>query len=95
MSEGANEEKICIGTKVLSNQPKRGIHTKKTIKMTRGEDLHTLGLSSEDDEAQDSQRKIRKAFLRLSRKHHPDKGGTNEGFQKLSEAYYRLRDEEA
>ena len=63
--------------------------------MTRGEDLHTLCLSSDDDEAQDSQRRIRKAFLRLSRKHHPDKGGTNEGFRKLSEAYYRLREEEA
>ena len=63
--------------------------------MTRSEDLHTLGLSSEDDEAQDSQRRIRKAFLRLSRTHHPDKGGSNEGFQKLSAAYYRLRDEGA
>ena len=63
--------------------------------MTRGEDLHMLGLSSEDYEAQDSQRRIRKAFLHLSRTHHPDKGGTNEGFQKLSQAYYRLRDGEA
>jgi len=63
--------------------------------MTRHEDLHTLGLSSEDDEAQDSQLRIRKAFLRLSHTHHPDKVGTNEEFQNLSEAYYRLRDEEA
>ncbi len=63
--------------------------------MTRGEDLHTLGLSSEEDEAQDGQRRIRLAYLRLSRKHHPDKGGTNEGFQKLSAAYYRLREDEA
>lgn len=62
--------------------------------MTRSEDLHTLGLSLEDDEAQDSQRRVRKAFLRLSRTHHPDKGGTNEGFQKLSAAYYRLREDD-
>jgi len=58
--------------------------------MIRGEDLQTLGLS--DDEAR-NQRRIRLAFLRLSKVHHPDKGGTNEGFQKLSEAYYRLRAE--
>jgi hypothetical protein len=63
--------------------------------MTRAEDLHTLGLSSEDDEATDHQRRIRLAYLRLSRERHPDKGGTNEGFQKLSEAYYRLRDDTA
>ena len=61
---------------------------------TRGEDLQTLCLSSDDDEALDGQRRIRKAFLRLSRIHHPDKGGTKEGFQKLSAAYYRLRVEE-
>lgn len=61
----------------------------------RVEDLQMLGLSSEDVKAQDSQRSIRKAFLRLSKTHHPDKGGTNEGFQKLTEAYYRLREEEA
>lgn len=59
--------------------------------MTRSEDLNTLGLSAE--EAHD-QKRIRKAFLRLSRVRHPDKGGTKEGFQKLSEAYYRLRDED-
>lgn len=58
--------------------------------MTRGEDLQTLGLS--DDEARNP-RRIRLAFLRLTKVHHPDKGGTNEGFQKLSEAYYRLRAE--
>lgn len=58
--------------------------------MTRGEDLQTLGLS--DDEARNP-RRIRLAFLRLSKVTHPDKGGTNEGFQKLSEAYYRLRAE--
>ena len=31
---------------------------------------------------------IRKQYLILSNKHHPDKpGGTKEGFQKLSDAY--------
>ena len=40
--------------------------------MTREEDLRMLGLSTEDDDAQDSQRRIRKAFLRLSSNHHPD-----------------------
>lgn len=30
---------------------------------------------------------IRKAFRKLASKHHPDKGGTTEGFQRIKEAY--------
>jgi len=37
---------------------------------------------------------IRKAFRRLSRKHHPDTGGTEEKFKELNEAYQVLSDPE-
>lgn len=54
------------------------------------EDLAVLGLSSKDGDAEDGRRRIRMAFLRLSRTQHPDKGGTKEEFQNLSAAYHRL-----
>ena len=54
----------------------------------RSEDLAVLGLSLADDTVA----KIRKAYLRLSKVHHPDKeGGSKEAFQNLSAAYYRLK----
>jgi molecular chaperone DnaJ len=37
---------------------------------------------------------IKKAFRRLSRKHHPDTGGTEEKFKELNEAYQVLSDPE-
>jgi molecular chaperone DnaJ len=37
---------------------------------------------------------IKKAFRRLSRKHHPDAGGTEEKFKELNEAYQVLSDPE-
>jgi molecular chaperone DnaJ len=37
---------------------------------------------------------IKKAFRRLSRKHHPDTGGTEEKFKELNEAYQVLSDSE-
>jgi molecular chaperone DnaJ len=37
---------------------------------------------------------IKKAFRRLSRKHHPDTGGTEEKFKELNEAYQVLSDKE-
>ncbi len=37
---------------------------------------------------------IKKAFRRLSRKHHPDTGGTEERFKELNEAYQTLSDPE-
>jgi molecular chaperone DnaJ len=37
---------------------------------------------------------IKKAFRRLSRKHHPDTGGTEEKFKELNEAYQVLSDTE-
>lgn len=47
--------------------------------MTRSEDLATLGLSSTDDNADDRLTRIRKQYLKLSKTHHPDKGGSKEG----------------
>eukprot|EP00804_Cyclotella_cryptica_P024585 CCRYP_020210-RA/>CCRYP_020210-RA protein AED:0.19 eAED:0.19 QI:0/-1/0/1/-1/1/1/0/329 len=58
--------------------------------MTRAEDLSTLGLSRNDGEASDSRRRIRKAYLQLSRSCHPDKGGSKESFQDINAAYERL-----
>ena len=57
----------------------------------RADDLNTLGLTSEDVNAEDSQRRIRRAFMCLSKKHHRDKGGEKEAFQELSAAYERLK----
>jgi molecular chaperone DnaJ len=37
---------------------------------------------------------VKKAFRRLSRKHHPDAGGTEEKFKELNEAYQVLSDPE-
>lgn len=47
----------------------------------------TLGIQK--DATQDE---IKKAYRRLASKHHPDKGGSNEEFQKLEEAYRILSD---
>jgi len=47
--------------------------------MTRSEDLTTLGLSSTDDNADDRLTRLRKAYLKLSKTYHPDKGGSKEG----------------
>ena len=56
--------------------------------MTLAEDLGVLNLSPGD---QDDPKKIRKAYLGLSRTCHPDKqGGSTEAFQRLSNAYGRL-----
>ena len=43
--------------------------------------------SSTDDE-------IKKAFRKLSMKHHPDRGGDAEQFKKINEAYQTLGDSE-
>lgn len=55
--------------------------------LTSTEDLAVLGLAPGDE---DDPKKIRKAYLRLSRTCHPDKGGSTEAFQRLSNAYGRL-----
>jgi DnaJ-class molecular chaperone len=49
--------------------------------MDRKEAMNTLGLS--DDMAEN----IKKAYLRLSRENHPDKGGDPETFKKIHAAY--------
>lgn len=54
--------------------------------ITRHEDLAQLGLSNGND----SESKIRKSYLLLARSKHPDKGGSKEAFQRLSNAYQRL-----
>ena len=41
-----------------------------------------------------SSQEIRKAYLNLSRTEHPDKGGNEEKFKKLQEAYEILSDDE-
>lgn len=41
-----------------------------------------------------SQKEIKKAYYKLAHKHHPDKGGDEEEFKKINEAYQTLSDEE-
>tara|TARA_Y100001935_G_C17274918_1_gene494115 strand:+ start:106 stop:1014 length:909 start_codon:yes stop_codon:yes gene_type:complete len=48
----------------------------------------TLGL-----EKTSSQEEIKKKFRKLSMKHHPDRGGDKETFQKINEAYQTLGNE--
>ncbi len=47
-----------------------------------------LGVSKDAD-----QEEIKKAFRKLAHKHHPDKGGDEEEFKKINEAYRVLSDE--
>ena len=47
----------------------------------------TLGV---DEKASDNE--IKKAYRKLSMKHHPDKGGDPEQFKKINEAYQTLGD---
>jgi hypothetical protein len=55
--------------------------------MAVADDLAELGLSPGDE---GDKKKIRKAYLKLSCSRHPDKGGSTESFQRLSNAYTRL-----
>lgn len=41
-----------------------------------------------------SQQEIKQAYRRLAAKHHPDRGGSTEEFQKIEEAYRTLSDED-
>lgn len=56
--------------------------------MAREDDLSELGLSKDASFPQTSN-----AYLRLSLQRHPDKGGTNEGFQTFTSVYPRLKQE--
>lgn len=56
------------------------------MKMKREEAIEVLGVNSNATEGE-----IRRAYLKLSRKYHPDKGGDIETFQELSNAYESLK----
>jgi curved DNA-binding protein CbpA len=53
--------------------------------MTRAEDLAVLEVSEGV-----SPKEIRQKYKKLARRDHPDKGGSKEAFQRLSDAYERL-----
>lgn len=54
------------------------------------EDLYkNLGLNKDA-----TKKEIKKAYRELSKKHHPDKGGDEEEFKKISKAYKVLSDDE-
>jgi curved DNA-binding protein CbpA len=53
--------------------------------MIRAADLAVLELSEGV-----SPKEIRQRYKRLARRDHPDKGGSKEAFQRLSDAYERL-----
>jgi curved DNA-binding protein CbpA len=43
---------------------------------TKEQDLHCLGLASNEDQSA-----LKKAYFKLALKRHPDKGGSKESFQ--------------
>jgi len=55
--------------------------------MNLNEYYETLGVNKNS-----TQDEIKKAFRKLSLKHHPDRGGNNEQFQKIGAAYEVLKD---
>ena len=60
-------------------------HTDEKGMPSEAEDYRTLGLERGADASA-----IKKSYLRLVVKHHPDKGGTAENFRRVFEAYKRL-----
>lgn len=57
--------------------------------MNKHEAYQKLGLSPGADEAD-----VKKAYRRMATKHHPDKGGNEEEFKKIKEAYERISEPE-
>ena len=78
-----------------SGNQDRGIHARLTKAQKRQKLANTkdyykvLGVSRDADE-----RTIKKAYRTLARKHHPDKGGSQEKMAQINEAFGVLGDEE-
>ncbi len=62
-----------------------------TVPSVRSSNLITLELKSEDLAPVNLEQRIRNAYRRQAKKHHPDLGGSQETFLKIQEAYEKLQ----
>jgi curved DNA-binding protein CbpA len=60
--------------------------------MSRAANLRALGLA---EASSPTKAELRKAYFHAAKKHHPDKGGSKEEFQKVQAAYESLQDSTA
>jgi len=68
----------------------RLVRAQKRLKLAKAKDYYkTLGVSRDADD-----RTIKKAYRRLAREHHPDKGGNQEKMAEINEAFGVLGDPE-
>lgn len=68
----------------------RLVQAQKLLKQSKAKDYYkTLGVARDADE-----RTIKKAYRRLAREHHPDKGGSQEKMAEINEAFGVLGDAE-
>lgn len=68
----------------------RLVKAQKLLKQSKSKDYYkTLGVARDADE-----RTIKKAYRRLAREHHPDKGGSQEKMAEINEAFGVLGDAE-
>lgn len=97
MADAKYEEAVQIFSQAFthSGQSDRGIHQRlvkaqKLLKQSKSKDYYkTLGVARDADE-----RTIKKAYRRLAREHHPDKGGSQEKMAEINEAFGVLGDPE-
>lgn len=74
------------------------VHGEESTTSTNDEklkqNLHILGLPEDTDIYTDNGwKKVKQAYRRLALKNHPDKGGEEETFKKINEAYHWLENE--
>jgi DNA-directed RNA polymerase specialized sigma24 family protein len=61
-----------------------------TVPSVKGSSLIRLELSSDDLVPANLELKIKNAYRRQAKKHHPDLGGCQESFLKIQDAYEKL-----
>lgn len=97
MSQNEYEEAVRLFTQALEHAPPmdrsvraRLVKAQKLLKQSKAKDYYkVLGVSRDADD-----RTIKKAYRRLAREYHPDKGGSQEKMAEINEAFGVLNDPE-
>ncbi|WFD22104.1 hypothetical protein MEQU1_000766 [Malassezia equina] len=97
MSQNEFEEAVRIFSQAMEHAPPtdRSVHARilkaqKLLKQAKSKDYYkVLGVSRDADD-----RTIKKAYRRLAREYHPDKGGSQEKMAEINEAFGVLNDPE-